>query len=124
MINLLWKQILVKIAGFITKEAGDIIDFLHTENKFLRSKINGRVILTNYDKMLLVKHGIPIKDRLHEFISIVKPETLLAWNRQIKKKKWTYDNTVKKPGRPRKGIETEQIIIKLAMENGWRGMEK
>lgn len=87
MINLLWKKLLLKIVGFITKEAGGIIDFLQAENKILRSKIYGKIILTEYDRRLLVKHGLPIKHRLHEFISIVKPETLLAWNRQKKKDK-------------------------------------
>ena len=33
MINLLWKQLLIKIVGFVTKEAGEIIDFLNAENK-------------------------------------------------------------------------------------------
>ena len=81
MINLLWKQLLIKIVDFVTKEAGEIIDFLHAENKILRSKIDGPIKLTDYDRMLLIKHGMPLKDRLHEFISIVKPETILKWNR-------------------------------------------
>jgi len=76
MINLLWKQILLKFVGFITKEAGDIIDFLHTENKILRSKINGRVILTDYDKMLLVKHGIQSK-------IVFMNSFLVLWNNYI-----------------------------------------
>jgi hypothetical protein len=63
-----------------------------------------------------IKHGISIKHRLHEFISIVKPETLLAWNRKMKKEKWTYNNTPKGPGRPKKGKETEEIIIKMATD--------
>jgi putative transposase len=119
MIQALWKQLLIQIVGFVTKEAGEIIDFLHAENKILRSKIDGAIKLTDYDRMLLIKHGLPIKDRLHEFISIVKPETILNRNRRMKKEKWTYDNTVKSPGRPRKGKETEEIIMKLALENGW-----
>jgi len=81
MINLLWKHILLKIVSIVTKEAGEIIDFLYTENKILRSKIDGTIKLTDYDRTLLVKYGMPIKDRLYEFISIVKPDTLLAWNR-------------------------------------------
>jgi len=54
MINVLWKQFLLIIVNYIAKEAGEIIDFIQTENKILRSKINGRVILTDYDRMLLV----------------------------------------------------------------------
>ena len=37
----------------------------------------------------------------------------------MKKEKWTYDNSPKNPGRPKKGTEVEEIIIKLAMENTW-----
>jgi hypothetical protein len=81
MIQALWKQLLIQIVGFVTKEAGEIIDFLHTENKILRSKIDGHIKLTDYDRMLLIKYGVPLKDRLHEFISIVKPETILNRNR-------------------------------------------
>jgi hypothetical protein len=38
MINRLWKQLFIKNVGFVTKEAGEIIDFLHVENKILRNK--------------------------------------------------------------------------------------
>ena len=89
MINERWKQILLKIVSLISIEAGEIIDFLQAENKILRSKIDGQIKFTDYDRGLLVKHGMPIKDRLQEFISIVKPETLLSWNRKMKKEKWT-----------------------------------
>ena len=37
----------------------------------------------------------------------------------MKKEKWTYETTVKSPGRPKKGATTEKILIKLAMENDW-----
>ena len=119
MINKLWKQFLLIILSYIAKEAGEIIDFLQAENRILRGKINSQIKLTDYDRKILVKHGMPITDCLHEFISIVKPETLLKWNRQRKKEKWTYDNKPKNPGRPRKGTATEKILIKLAMENTW-----
>jgi len=60
-----------------------------------------------------------IKERLAEVINIVKPETLLAWHRRMKQKKWTYDNTPKKPGRPGKGKQTEKLVVRLAEENTW-----
>ena len=47
MINLLWKQILLKIVSIFTKEAGGIIDFLQAENKILRSKIVN--VLSRYE---------------------------------------------------------------------------
>jgi len=37
----------------------------------------------------LVKYGLRIRDRLREIVTIAQPETLLAWNRRLKKEKWT-----------------------------------
>lgn len=37
----------------------------------------------------------------------------------MKQKKWTYDNTPKKPGRPPKGKATEELVVRLAEENTW-----
>jgi transposase InsO family protein len=68
-------------------------DFLRQENKILRSKLGKRVPLTETDRRTLVRYGMPLKDRLREVISIVCPETLLAWNRRMKRRKWTCDNT-------------------------------
>ena len=77
-------------------------DFLRQENKILRSKLGKRVPLTDTDRRTLVRFGLPIKERIADVISIVRPETLLAWNRRMKKRKWTFDNTPKKCGRPPK----------------------
>ena len=58
-------------------------DYLRQENKILRSKLSKRVPLTERDRRTLVRYGMPLKDRLREVISIVRPETLLAWNRRM-----------------------------------------
>jgi hypothetical protein len=76
--------------------------------------------LTEADRRVLVKYGLRIKDRLAEVISIAQPETLLAWNRRQKQKKWTFQNTSAKAGRPRKAGDTEALIVRLTEENnGW-----
>ena len=64
-------------------------------------------------------YGLRIRERLSEVITIVKPETLLKWHRRMKQKKWTYDNTQKRNGRPCKDKQTEQLVVKLAEENTW-----
>jgi len=48
---------------------------------------------------------------------MAKPETLLAWNRRQKQKKWTFDNHSAKAGRPRKAQDTGALILRLADEN-------
>jgi len=94
-------------------------DFLMLENRILRSKIEKRMPLTEAERRFLVKYGMRIKKRLAEVISIVKPETLLAWHRRMKKKKWTYDNTPKRKGRPPKKKQIEELVVRLAEENIW-----
>jgi transposase InsO family protein len=95
-------------------------DYLRQENKILRSKLGKRVPLNEGERRLLVKYGLPIKDRLDEIISIVRPETLLSWHRRMKRRKWTFEHKkIKKPGRPRKPGQTEKLVIQLAEENIW-----
>ena len=65
--------------------------------------------------------SVQVKERLDQIVSIVKPETLLAWNRQQKQKKWTSDNQTPKTGRPRKSDDTEALIVRLAEQNNHWG---
>src|ERR1017187_7969994 len=94
-------------------------DFLRQENKILRSKLSKRVPLTEVDRRTLVRYGLSIKERLAEVMTIVRPETLLGWNRRMKRQKWTFDNTPKRPGRPSKGMVTEELALRMAEENTW-----
>ncbi len=99
-------------------------DVLRQENKILRSKLGPRVALTEADRRVLVQYGLPIKDRLAQVISIAKPETLLAWNRLQKQKKWSFGKRSTKPGRPRKAHDTEALIVRLAQENNSWGYKR
>ncbi len=87
------QTLIAKIAKLFHQELALQNDFLRQENRILRSKFGNRVPLTDADRRILVKYGLRIKDRLGEVISIVTPETLLAWNRRMKNEKWTFDNT-------------------------------
>ncbi len=96
-------------------------DYLRQENRILRGKFGQRVPLTDGERRILVRCGMRIRDRLGEVASIVKPETILRWNRRMKQMKWTYDNRPKKPGRPPKGKQTEELVVRLAEDNGTWG---
>ncbi len=95
-------------------------DFLRAENRVLRELLpDKRPRLTDGHRRLLVKYGMRIKGRLADLISIVTPETLLAWNRRMKQRKWTFARKQKSPGQPPKPPATDALIVDLAESNAW-----
>ena len=115
-----FNPLLMQIQKLFSKDLAMENDFLRTENKVLRELLpDKRPKLKEKHRRMLVRYGMRIKHRLDDVISIVKPETLLAWNRRMKQKKWTYDNTPKRPGRPPKNKTTENLVVRLAEENSW-----
>ena len=109
--------LITRIQKLFSEDLAKENDFLRQENKILRSKLGQRVPLTETDRRTLVRYGMPIKDRLWDVISIVCPETLLAWNRRMKRRKRTFDNTPKRPGRAPKARATERLALRMACEN-------
>jgi putative transposase len=96
-------------------------DFLRAENRVLRELLpHKRPKLNDKHRRMLVKYGMRIKNRLADVVSIVKPETILAWNRRMKAKKWDFSGLKNaKQGRPPKGQNTESLVVKLAEDNSW-----
>ena len=115
---------ITKIHKLFSRDLALENDYLRQENRILRNKLGARVPLTEADRRILVRYGLRLKDRLAEVICIVKPETLLAWNRRQKQKKWTFDNQPGGPGRPRKNADTQALIMRLAEENGSWGYKR
>ena len=108
-----------RIQKLLSEDLAKENDYLRQENKILRSKLGKRVPLTETDRRTLVRYSLPIKDQLLAVISIVCPETLLAWNRRMKRRKWTFDNTPKRLGRPSKAKATEALALRMARANTW-----
>ncbi|RPI99358.1 MAG: hypothetical protein EHM39_06675, partial [Chloroflexi bacterium] len=84
--------------------------------------------LSRGEKLMLVVLATRLKDRtgrtikaLGEVIRIVKPATLFGWHRELVRRKWTYRR--RKAGRPRTDKAIEQLVLRLARENGW-GFER
>jgi putative transposase len=96
-------------------------EYLRAENKILRSKIGKGVDFTDKDRRTLVDAALAMgKELMGDVVTIVKPETILAWQRRLEKQKWDYsDRRQRNPGRPRIASDIEKLVCQMAKENTW-----
>ena len=60
------------------------------------------------------------RDLMEQVVTIVKPKTILAWQRRLEKTKWDYSDRRKtNPGRPRLSGDIEHLVCRMARENVW-----
>jgi len=87
----------------------------------LRKKQQKRLKIYHKDRIVLsiLNRISPIK----ETISIVKPETLLRWQRQLIKQFWTFKCDNRK-GRPPVEKEIKQLILSMKNDNLYWGYMK
>jgi hypothetical protein len=79
-----------------------------TENRILRNQITGRVRLTDGERKALAEIGQKLgKKALEAVANIVKPDTIIAWYRQLVAQKFDGSNQRKAPGRPTTDQELE-----------------
>ncbi len=99
-------------------------EYLVAENRILRNQITGRVRLTDGERTTLAELGKRLgKKALAEVVSVVKPETLLAWHRKLIARKFDGSTQRHYPGRPRIDSVIEQLVVQFAKENRtWGGL--
>lgn len=97
-----WKQLWAYISGSVDEERLLRHAYLAAENRILRDQIKERIQLTDAQRKTLAEIGKPLsKQALEEAAHIVKPDTILAWQRKLVAQK--YDCSVHRQprGRPR-----------------------
>jgi putative transposase len=113
--------LVVCLAGWLTLQQNDIIDFLMEENRTLHELLGEKQLrLNNQQRRRLAAKAKPIaRNVLDRICSLVTPDTLRRWHRSLIAKK--YDGTlVRKPGRPPVMKTIKALIVRLAKENpGW-----
>lgn len=114
----IWLQFLAYVTGAVEKSVMAKCDYVLAENKVFKSRQEKRFIFTDAERKILAEKAKAIGKDLKDIATIVKPNTLLKWYRELIKKKWDYsDRKQNKPGRPRITKEIEMRIVKLAQEN-------
>jgi transposase InsO family protein len=89
---------------------------LAEENRLLRRQLGGRRLrLTDDDRRRLAARAYRVgRAALREIATIVTPDTLLRWHRQLIARKWTY---ARRSGRRGVLIEIRHLVMRMAREN-------
>ena len=113
--------LLMVVAGWLQRQQAATIDYLKAENRMLRARLGGRrIIFTDAERRQLAEKARALgRKALHELGTIVTPETLLRWHRELVARKWTFVEK-RSPGRPRIRGELVALVVRMARENrGW-----
>lgn len=114
-----WHLIVLFMASQLNLEQQRIIKYLQVENQVLREKLGKSRILLNDEqrRRLAVKAKVLGRRLLRDLATIVTPDTLLRWHRELVAQKWDYSTLRKSVGRPRTQEEIAKIVVQMAQEN-------
>jgi putative transposase len=119
---MIWARMLAYITGTVDQELLLRNEYLAAENRILRAQIKGRLLLADTEKATLaeIAHRLGRK-ALEELAAVAKPDTLLAWYRELIANKFDGSKFRQRVGRPRMDEEVERLVVQMAKENPSRG---
>ena len=105
------------LTGWLERREREALAYLIEENRLLRRQLGGRRLrLTDDDRRRLAARAVRVGRRaLREIATIVTPDTLLRWHRQLVARKWTYAK--RRSGRPGVLAEIRRLVVRMAEEN-------
>ena len=115
-----WQLFFLVLSAWVNRYQQQTIDFYISQTKALLESQGKKRILLNDDqrRMLAVKGKALGRKALSELTTIVTPDTILRWHRELVAQKWDYtDRRKKKPGRPAISDEVKQLVLRMAKEN-------
>ena len=110
------RLLFLTITGWLDRREREAVAYLIEENRLLRRQLGGRrVRLTDEDRRRLARRAYRLgRNALRDVATIVTPDTLLRWHRQLIARKWTYASK-----RERRGVllEIRRLVVRMAAEN-------
>lgn len=121
-----WQFLLLILAGWINRRQQEAIDYLLTENGVLREKLGKRRILLNNDqrRRLAVKGKILGRKMLEQLATIVTPDTILRWHRELIARHWDYSNRRKATGCPPVTPQVVELVLRIGKESPSWGYDR
>jgi putative transposase len=110
-------MLLLVLTGWLEHREREAIGYLIEENRLLRRQLGGRRLrFTDDERRRLARRAFRVGRRaLREIATIVTPDTLLRWHRQLIARKWTYAT----PSSSRRDTRAEirRLVVRMAVEN-------
>src|SRR5450631_2865530 len=100
-----WKKLLACVTGQIDEALRQKLEFVLEENRVYRALLarhSPHWLLQDAERKILAEKGKPLGKLLADVITMVQPETLLKWHRQLVAQKWDFSSRrhAKPVGRP------------------------
>src|ERR1700674_3484457 len=110
--------LLMMFAGRVNRYQLDVIEYLREENRLLKERLGDRPIhFTDAERRRLARKAKMLGRKvLNELETLVTPDTLMRWYRELVASKWDYSNR-RGPGRPRVMKDIVDLIVRMALEN-------
>lgn len=108
------QMLLVMLAGWVNEDQRAVIDYLKEENRILRELHGERRLRFNDDqrRRFAVKSRALGRGALRQWGSIVTPDTILRWHRELIARK--YDGSAARgPGRPAIAKEIRSSALRV-----------
>jgi len=109
----MWLAVLI---GWWDRQEREALAYLIEENRVLRAQLGGRRLrLTDDDRRRLAVRAFRLGRRaLRHVATIVTPDTLLRWHRQLVARKWTYARRSQ-----RRGVlaEIRRLVVRMVADN-------
>lgn len=121
-----WHLFLTIFGLWLNEQLQHRIDFLNDQVEELM-KLNGkkRILLTDDVRRRLAVKGRTLGLKaLRELTTIVTPETIMRWHRELVAKKWDYSENRKSAGRPRIRPEIVDLVVRFAKDNPRWGYDR
>src|SRR5665811_1813176 len=114
--------VLVMFAGWVKRHQLDLIAYLQEGDSVLTERLGERRIrFTDTERCRLARKAHTLGRKvLNELHTLVTPDTLLRWYREMVACKWNYSHR-RDPGRLRVMQRIVNLVLRMALENRWWG---
>jgi len=122
---MLWARLLAYVTGRVNQELLLRNEYLAAENRILRGKIKGRLLLSGGEKATLaeIAHRLG-REALENVATTANPDTILGWYRKFIATKFDGSRFRRRAGRPRINEEIERLVMQMAKENPSWGYDR